>query len=190
MRPLSGVAACFRVPSATDNALAWPADCVNMTLVEPLRIINGDATSPQASGPKIITHVCNDLGGWGKGFVLAISRRWPEPERQYRSWHRERAKNDFALGAVQLVQVRRDIWVANMIAQHGMRTGSNGPPIRYKAVEQCLCTLEEHALRLGASVHMPRIGCGLAGGTWGRIEPIITQTLCEHDIPTTVYDFN
>ena len=43
--------------------------------VTPLRIIKGDATRPQASGPKIIAHICNDLGGWGKGFVVAISRR-------------------------------------------------------------------------------------------------------------------
>jgi O-acetyl-ADP-ribose deacetylase (regulator of RNase III) len=38
--------------------------------------VKGDATSPQARGIKIIGHVCNDLGGWGKGFVLAVSRRW------------------------------------------------------------------------------------------------------------------
>ncbi|MGA3490465.1 hypothetical protein ACK8GG_20940, partial [Micromonosporaceae bacterium DT55] len=60
----------------------------------PLKTIKGDATSPQAKGRKVIAHICNDLGGWGKGFVLAISRRWPEPERDYRAWHRGRAGND------------------------------------------------------------------------------------------------
>jgi O-acetyl-ADP-ribose deacetylase (regulator of RNase III) len=153
-----------------------------------LRIIKGDATDPQASGAKIIAHICNDLGGWGKGFVLAISRRWPQPERDYRRWHRERTSNDFGLGAVQLVQVRPDLWVANMVAQHGIRAGSGGPPIRYEAVEQCLGTVADHALRLGASVHLPRIGCGLAGGRWERIEPLIVNTLCARDVSTTVYD--
>lgn len=66
--------------------------------------LKGDATQPQAKGAKVIAHVCNDLGGWGKGFVLAISKRWPQPEKQYRDWHRHRAKNDFGLGAVQFVQ--------------------------------------------------------------------------------------
>src|SRR5262245_8320884 len=33
--------------------------------------VKGDATSPQADGNKIIAHVCNDVGKWGKGFVLA-----------------------------------------------------------------------------------------------------------------------
>ncbi|MFI9209837.1 macro domain-containing protein [Streptomyces sp. NPDC053253] len=156
--------------------------------METLKIIAGDATNPQAKGPKVIAHICNDLGGWGKGFVLAVSRRWPEPEREYRRWHRERAGNDFALGAVQLVQVRADIWVANMVAQRGMRTGSGGPPIRYEALERCLGSVAEHALARNASVHMPRIGCGLAGGKWERIAPVIEKTLGARDIATTVYD--
>jgi O-acetyl-ADP-ribose deacetylase (regulator of RNase III) len=156
----------------------------------PLRIIKGDATAPQAKGNKIIAHICNDLGGWGKGFVVAISRRWREPEQEYRSWYRDRSANDFGLGAVQLVQVLPDTWVANMVAQRGMKTGSSGPPIRYEAVEQCLRIVGDHAIRLGASVHMPRIGCGLAGGKWEQIEPIILRTLCERSIATTVYDFD
>lgn len=155
-----------------------------------MRIIKGDATSPQAKGPKLIVHICNDLGGWGKGFVLAISRRWPEPEKAYREWHRGRAGNDFGLGATQLVQVKPDTWVANCVGQRGIRTGSQGPPIRYDAVLRCLETVAEHAQRLGASVHMPRIGCGLAGGRWDLIEPIITETLVAKGISVTVYDFD
>lgn len=159
-----------------------------LAAVTPLTIIKGDATSPQAKGPKVIAHICNDLGGWGKGFVLAISRRWPEPERDYRQWHRGRASNDFALGATRLVQVAPYVWVANMVGQRGIKTGSAGPPIRYDAVERCLASLAEQAAALGASVHMPRIGCGLAGGTWNRIEPIILRTLCARDIAVTVYE--
>jgi hypothetical protein len=39
-------------------------------MATPIRFVRGDATSPRARGPKLIAHVCNDLGGWGKGFVL------------------------------------------------------------------------------------------------------------------------
>ena len=45
----------------------------------------GNATQPEGR-PAIIVHVCNDVGAWGRGFVLALSRRWPEPERRYRHW--------------------------------------------------------------------------------------------------------
>lgn len=151
--------------------------------------VRGDATAPFGKGVKLIAHVCNDLGGWGKGFVIAVSRRWPEPEAAYRRWHRERAKNDFGLGAVQLVQVAPYTWVANMIGQHGMRTGSQGVPVRYEAIDTALATLADKAVELDASVHMPRIGCGLAGGKWSRVEPLISERLVARGIAVTVYDF-
>ncbi|MEU3017810.1 MULTISPECIES: macro domain-containing protein [unclassified Nocardiopsis] len=152
------------------------------------RYLRGDATSPQASGPKIIAHVCNNRGGWGKGFVLALSRRWSAPERDYRAWHRGRSANDFALGAVRLVRVLPDVHVANMVAQHGVRRGSGGPPIRYEALATCLGRLADHALELGATVHMPRIGCGLAGGRWEHVLPLIREHLLERGVSVTVYD--
>ncbi|WP_231156375.1 macro domain-containing protein [Streptomyces sp. CNZ748] len=150
--------------------------------------LRGDATAPSVKGVKIIAHVCNDIGGWGKGFVLALSRRWPEPEAAYRAWHRERATNDFGLGAVRLVQVERYVWVANMIGQRGVRTGSKGVPVRYEAIDEALERLAVHARELGASVHLPRIGCGLAGGTWSRIEPLVEKRLARQGISVTVYD--
>ncbi|GGW95874.1 macro domain-containing protein [Streptomyces lomondensis] len=153
-----------------------------------INYVRGDATVPSVKGVKVIAHVCNDIGGWGKGFVLAISRRWPEPEVAYRAWHRGRAANDFGLGAVQLVEVERYVWVANMIGQRGTRTGSKGVPVRYEAIDQALGALAEKARDLGASVHMPRIGCGLAGGKWSRVEPLIEERLIRRGIPVTVYD--
>lgn len=153
--------------------------------------LKGDATSPQTSGTKIIAHICNDIGGWGKGFVLALSKRWSEPEKAYRLWHRERAKNDFALGNIQIVQVERYIYVANMIGQRGIKTGrSTGVPVRYEAIESCLEKLTEEAIKLEASVHMPRIGCGLSGGKWEKIEPLIEKTLLKNNIEVFVYDFD
>ena len=102
---------------------------------------------------------------------------------------RSRATTDFGLGAVQFVPVEPYIWVANLVGQHGLKGSTKLPPIRYDAVEQGLAKVGEKALELGASVHMPRIGCGLAGGTWERIEPLIIKTLCEKGVPVTVYDF-
>lgn len=150
-----------------------------------IRYLQGDATVPQAAGPKVIAHICNDRGGWGKGFVLAISQRWKDPEQYYRRWYA--AKEDFGLGEIQFVQVKPDIWVANMVAQYGYKTGSKGPPIRYDALRSCLRKLAPEAKMLKASVHMPRIGTGLAGGKWSEIEPLIEQELASLEV--YVYDF-
>lgn len=150
--------------------------------------IRGDATAASVKGVKVIAHVCNDIGGWGKGFVLAVSRRWPEPEKSYRAWHRDRASNDFGLGAARFVQVEPYVWVANLVGQRGIRTGSKGVPVRYEAIDAALERLGEKALELDASVHMPRIGCGLAGGKWSRIEPLVHERLVRRGIEVTVYD--
>ncbi|MEU3606377.1 macro domain-containing protein [Streptomyces sp. NPDC035033] len=155
-----------------------------------IEYVRGDATAPRGKGVRIIAHVCNDLGGWGKGFVTAVSRRWPEPEAAYRRWHRERASNDFGLGAAQFVQVAPYLWVANLVGQRGIRTGrSTGVPVRYEAIDRALGRLADRAVELRASVHMPRIGCGLAGGRWERVEPLVRERLTERGIPVTVYDF-
>ncbi|MEU4464677.1 hypothetical protein AB0G20_13345 [Streptomyces sp. NPDC024017] len=42
--------------------------------------------------------------------------------------------------------------------------------------------------QLGASVHMPGIGCGLAGGKWSRVEPLGQERLARRGIRVTVYD--
>ncbi len=149
--------------------------------------LKGDATAPQVEGNKIIVHICNDLGGWGKGFVLAISKKWLEPEKAYREWYKN--KTDFALGTTQVIQVLEDVFVGNMIAQEGLKRVNNIAPIRYEAVKTCLNKIAIEASKLNASIHMPRIGCGLAGGKWEEIEPIIHETLSKKDLEVYVYDF-
>ena len=150
--------------------------------------LKGDATNPVAVGNKIIVHVCNDIGGWGKGFVMAISKRWKEPEKKYREWFK--AKIDFSLGEVQFVKVEDDLWIANLIGQHKINRDENGnAPIRYDAISKGLEKVAQFALENSATVHMPRIGCGLAGGTWDKIEPLIKMALAEKNIQVTVYDF-
>lgn len=148
----------------------------------------GDATAPISLKNKVIVHICNDIGGWGKGFVLAISKRWKEPETKYKEWYK--SKENFELGEVQFVQVESDLWVANLIGQYKIYKDLDGnPPIRYDAVLAGLEKVAQFAIENNATVHMPRIGCGLAGGTWDKIEPLIEETLIENKVEVTVYDF-
>jgi O-acetyl-ADP-ribose deacetylase (regulator of RNase III) len=147
-----------------------------------IHYIKGDATRPRGDGKKIICHICNDIGAWGAGFVLAISARWDAPEEAYR----EMTKEERILGRVELVPVEDDITVANMIGQRGIGNDSNGlPPIRYGAVRAALAAVNEVAYRTGATLHMPRIGCGLAGGRWEDIEKIIKDVA---SVNVYVYD--
>ncbi|MGN6527861.1 MAG: macro domain-containing protein [Burkholderiaceae bacterium] len=156
--------------------------------MKPIRYVTGDATCPAGDGPKIIVHVCNDLGKWGKGLVLAISRRWKAPELAYKAGFDAPARP--TLGDVQFVPVAPSLLVANLIGQHGVATRtSRTPPVRYDAIREGLTKVATRARASGATVHMPRIGCGLAGGDWNHVEPLIADTLSAADIDVTVYDF-
>jgi len=68
-----------------------------------IKYMKGDATNPTTNGMKVIVHICNDVGGWGKGFVMAISKRWSQPESEYRNWFN--TKSNFSLGEVQFVNI-------------------------------------------------------------------------------------
>ena len=85
------------------------------------------------------------------------------------------------------VQEERGLSVFNMISQHGYGY-SRAPRIRYRALEACLKQLAEVALARNSAVHVPRIGCGQAGGNWDIVEELIDDTLCQKGISVTVYD--
>jgi hypothetical protein len=154
----------------------------------PIQYVKGDATTPKGNGVKIIAHIDNNVGGWGRGFVLSISKRWKEPETSYREWYKNRHDNDFKLGAVQFVKVENDIYVANMIGQHEVFQQDGIPPIRYDAVRECLQRVYSFAKEYNGSIHSPRFGSGHAGGNWSIIEAIIMEELSSKDVPVFIYD--
>lgn len=152
----------------------------------PIQYVKGDATRPRGKGTKIIVHCCNDLGAWGAGFVLALSRRWPEPEAAYLD---SITRGSLELGKVQFVSVDEEgenIVVANLVGQKGLRGPANPTPIRYSAIESGLTKVAAEAKKQKATVHMPRMGAGLAGGDWNKIVALLEKTLQGVDV--TVYD--
>ncbi len=157
-----------------------------------INYIVGDATEPIGSGLKVIAHVVNSGGMWGHGFVMALSKKWKQPQQAYLTWAKD--KTTFKLGEVQMVPVTDDITVANMIGQV-MGSYVNAemeviPPVRYEAIRKGLQGIKNYCIQNNASLHCPRLGCNLAGGSWKIIEQIIIEEVCMYDIPVTVYDFN
>lgn len=148
-----------------------------------IKYVVGDATYPKSDGNIILCHICNDIGAWGAGFVLAVSKRWKHPEIAYRA----NAKLEYELGDVGFIRVENNIIVANMIAQHGVGydSANNNPPISYPALRICLAKANDLAFNTQAELHMPRIGCGLAGGDWKEIEKIIREVM---SVNVVVYD--
>jgi hypothetical protein len=168
----------------------------------------GDATKPANLGTVaiVIPHVCNDVGAWGAGFVLAISRSIsPVAELAYKTWKdggeygsaqkkniKVRGNNgEFGLGATQFVKVPdKKLVVANMVAQHGLGHEKDGrPPIRYGALVTCMRAVRDIALAANAEIHCPRFGSDLAGGNWEAISLLIREEWVDCGINVTEYEF-
>lgn len=155
-----------------------------------IQYLVGDATQPIDAGTeqRFIVHVCNDVGAWGAGFTRALSKLSPRPEESYRDAIKQTKPR--SLGAMSLVKVDPEagIFVANMIAQRGLPSAVRRVVIDYEALERCLVRVTKIAVDWGASAHMPRIGCGIAGGDWHTVEAIIERTLCAGGVKVFVYD--
>lgn len=145
--------------------------------------------------PVIVAHICNDVGKWGAGFTKTLSGEWPEAETHYRVWYQNRGHNDFRLGSIQHVSVGSSIWVVNMVAQMGVGTAQ--VRVRYWAVEACLKLLSDFARACEADrqhqdihteIHMPKIGCGLGGGDWDCMEPLIQEHLVDEGTKVIVHE--
>lgn len=167
-----------------------------------LHHVVGDATRParEADETVIIAHVVNDVGAWGRGFVVALSSWDDNPERQYRRWATGGFTTDapFELGRMQLCRFGPSadrVWVANLVAQRGWRRGGDDPrALDPEALRTCLRRLRNVLPDLSRPtgspvprVVMPRIGCGLGGASWVDVEPVIRGELVTHDVDVTVY---
>lgn len=131
---------------------------------------------------KILIHICNNRGGWGKGFVVSISKKWKQPEALYREFFQLKFCNN--LGDVQICQIG-NVYVVNMIAQNGYKTQFNPKPLSYNALIECLIKLQEwiRTMNLDApSIFCPKIGTGLAGGNWNIIEKLLLEHISETDL--------
>jgi hypothetical protein len=132
----------------------------------------------------VIPHVCNNKGGWGAGFVVALSNTWPEPEKAYRKLH------SYELGDTQFVKIpKEEIIVANMIAQDGFGSRSNPIPLSYLDLNLCLEEVFIQTRDDEAHIYAPMFGCGLAGGDWVVIEKTLQALSYKTEVPVFVYKY-
>jgi len=146
----------------------------------------GSAIDPRGSGTKIIAHIVPDKGtSWGgRGFAATVKKTFPAIWVDFCS--QISGKGGLRLGDTFFNKTEGGIYFAHMVAQHGFGP-SPSPRIRYTALESSLKGLAAFALENNASVHMPKIGTGQAGGDWNLIKELLNDTLIAKGIEVTVY---
>lgn len=150
--------------------------------------VRGDATQTRGTDRKLLLQVVNDAAfTWGgSGFAVAVRRKWPSAQTNFTAQvTSDRSK--LRLGSVLPFEVAPDVMLVSLVAQHGYGPAPR-PRIRYAALRDCLLRVSAMAKQLNASVHMPRIGSGQAGGSWPVVEEIIVETLSKVGIKVLVYD--
>ncbi len=151
-----------------------------------LNVLRGNALEPRGSGQRIIAQIVNNkTPNWGAGFGKAVRNSYPIAQMDFRKWSADDPKN-LQLGNVHAVAIEDNLYVVNMVAQHGFGE-SKKPRIRYEALRNCLIQLKEIALSRRASVHMPRIGTGYAGGNWSFILELIDEILVRNNVDVSIY---
>ena len=162
-----------------------------------LKVVKGDATDPQRSTPHeivIITHVCNNLGAWGRGFVLALSKKWEEPKKIYKAFCKSNRPFPI-LGKVCCAKIDEHLVVANMVAQNGTVSDDNPIPLKYKALANCMMEVFAYVEMIKSQtanpvvIHAPKFGSDLAGGNWDFILELIREIWLENGIDVVVYEF-
>lgn len=156
--------------------------------------IIGDATQPaiRKGEYSVICHCCNTLGAWGRGFVIPLGNRFPNAKLNYQKFIKS-TPADKRLGQVSCEKVSSNIIVANIMGQERIYKTKDGKiPLDYDALRKGFEGVIDRMklTNVPFTIHMPRIGCGLAGGDWNIVENIIKEVFGEKDIEVFVYDFN
>lgn len=164
----------------------------------PITYIKADASDPVVPVRETgrddlqghIVHVTNNVGAWGRGFTRALDQRFNPHWVDKFGWTLADEFNGHprTLGRITLMQpptaaypkvIGIDIpfLIVCLMAQNGLPSKNNPMPLDYVELEACLKGLRE---LLGPnkdriSLQMPRIGCGLARGSWSKVGPMLLK---------------
>lgn len=148
----------------------------------------GSATQPPER-PAVIVHCTNNIGKWGAGFTAALNRDWSAARESFAG------SGPMELGEVRVGRLSPralgspglELWIAHCCGQRGVRNAHNPTPLELGWLKLALRRVVARPWPAGTSFHLPRIGCGLAGGTWDDVEPVVAATLGK-SFPVFVYD--
>jgi O-acetyl-ADP-ribose deacetylase (regulator of RNase III) len=158
---------------------------------------------------RLFLHGCNAHGVMNSGIAKAVREKWPLSFRVYNMIWKDlcdQGEPHLPLGEVYWTVERHDgsnesplyhwrifnrpetMIVANCITQRDYGRDPKRVYVDYDAVARCLKKINALAIAYNIpAIAMPRIGCGLANGSWDRIEPLVRRHIVDADV--VVYDW-
>ena len=148
-----------------------------------LNYIQGDLFTTTNS---VIAHGCNICGAFGAGIAGQIAQKFPEVKSAYFLKHNNVGHR---LGDIQIVKIENPktsvLYIVNMMTQNSY--GRNGKHVSYNACHLAFGKLFEFCHKNNLSLSIPKIGTGLGGGSWEKIEEQLVNTIQRYNITVDVY---
>lgn len=160
-------------------------------LSEPnLTFVTADLLTDIGEGPIIFAHVVSDsVRGWSRfGVAGSLGKAFPDFAGAYRAWTLSDSAH-LTLGNVHFVErviQGRSVTVASIVAQAGFGRASHDR-LQYDALDTAFQKICQEAKKQSATVHVPRLGAGQAGGRWDRVEDLLLADLTRHEVQVVVH---
>jgi O-acetyl-ADP-ribose deacetylase (regulator of RNase III) len=165
--------------------------------------IEGDLIQLAKKGTfDVITHGCNCLSNMGAGIAPQMAKAFGADEFEMEKWGPTIEK----LGCIDwqtIVLGKNEVWslkdyknneddieltVVNSYTQFSYgknHTDGVSKPLDYEALT--LCMRKINTVFKGKHIGLPKIGAGLAGGDWNRIQKIILAELKDMKVSVVIY---
>ena len=138
----------------------------------------------------IIVHQTNTGAVMGSGIAKQVREKFPVAYDAYIK--ASKADHGLILGEISFAKVDTDKYIVNLNGQAtfggaGVHTNYVALEVGFKRVLKLQKNIEYNTGKK-LEICMPRIGCGLANGSWDQVEPIIQRVFPE-DVIVKVFDW-
>jgi O-acetyl-ADP-ribose deacetylase (regulator of RNase III) len=133
----------------------------------------------------LIGHGCNAQGKMNSGVAKAIRSKYPDAYKDYMDRYKKYGLN---LGDVipSVIYKHKNKIIVNCITQEYYGRDPDKIYVSYNAIQQCMKKINHFYASGFDCIGLPKIGAGLGGGAWSKIEEIIERELT--NIQPIVYE--
>ena len=121
---------------------------------------------------QVFAHGCNCFNTMGAGIAKTVKQIFPQV---YKADQSTRKGDKSKLGTIDTISVGDSVnpkFVINAYTQYDFR--GMKPNVNYKAIEKCFVAINDFMTKQQITeLTIPKIGAGLAGGDWDKVESIL-----------------
>lgn len=151
-----------------------------------MKIIKGDLFKLAPKKNILIPHVCNHHFVAESGFVVPLTKNFPQWKKDYKNYGKQFCQDSIntgvPLGDVVYTKCVK-IHIASMIAQ----TLGGKRPLYYNYLVMCMEDVLEYSYKRQLDIHCPAFGSGLAGGNFDFIQCLIEDIWEKNGLEVTMY---